>query len=167
MNITKVIAFFLSSFLLAGCAGYQVGSTLPSEIQTVFVQVENQTAEPSVEVDVMKALRAEVQVDGRLTLSTKKDADVILNVTLSQYDITPLSYDRDHGTLAREYRVRLIGSSVLSNSETGDVIVESPMIRGDIDFPYATDLTSAKRGALPGASSDLARKVVSLITTAW
>jgi hypothetical protein len=167
MKFTKVIAFFLLSSIFAGCAGYQVGSTLPEEIQTVFIKVENKTEEPSIEVEVMKALRAETQMDGRLILAPEADADVVLNVSLSRFNLRALAYDKEHGSLAREYRMVLTATSVLSNAETDEVIVESSVLYGESDFSYAADLTSAKRGALPGAARDLARKVVSLVTTAW
>ncbi len=140
---------------------------MPKDVQMVYINVQNQTDEPSIEVAVMKALRAEIQVDGRLTLASREDADVMLNVTLTGYDLQALAYDKTHDTLAREYRVTLTGDSVLLNAETQEVIVESPALQGDDEFPYTTDLTSAKRGALPGAARDFARKAVSLFTTAW
>ena len=167
MKFIKIVVFLLLASFLAGCAGYQMGSTLPSEIQTVYLNVVNQTDEPSIEVEMMKALRAEVQMDGRLTLVSENDADVILDVTLKRFSLHALAYDRDHGTLAREYRMTLTGTSVLSNAKTKEVIVQSPALKGDAEFPYSADLTATKRGALPGASRDLARKVMSLITTAW
>jgi len=153
--------------LLAGCAGYQVGSTLPDDVQTVSLRVKNQTDEPSIEVAVMKALRAEVQMDGRLQIAEPEQGDVVLTVTLNRYDLDAIAFDRRRGSLAREYRMVLNASSVLTDAESGEVIVESPELLGESEFPYGADLTSAKLAALPATADDLARKVVSLVTTAW
>lgn len=162
-------SLFLPFFVLlfSGCMGYRVGSTLDPSIQTVSIRVENKTNEPSIEVEVMKALRAEIQMDGRLQIAARDEADSELSVTLTDYNLTPLAYDRKRGTLAREYRVVLNGRAVLRNAETGEVVLELPAFRGEADFVYAEDLTTAKFEALPEAAKDLARKVVSTTVTPW
>jgi len=167
MKTAKLLLFPALALMLSGCAGYRVGSTLDKSIQTVSLSIINKTDEPSIEVAVMKALRSELQMDGRLKIRSKKDADAALTVTLTSYSLNPLAYDHTRGTLVREYRMVVTGNAVLSNSETDDVILETPVVNGEADFPYTADLTTAKLGALPGAADDLARKVVSTVVTAW
>lgn len=167
MKFVKYLSLLALSLVLAGCAGYQVGSTLPENVNSVSLRVINGTDEPSVEVEVMKALRAELQMDGRLKIRSQADADAMLTVTLNSFSLKALAFDQRRGSLAREYRMALNASSVLSYTESGEVILENPNLLGESEFPYAVDLTSAKLGALPGTASDLARKVVSIITTAW
>jgi hypothetical protein len=167
MKSLNRLLFSSLCLMLAGCAGYQVGSTLPENVQTVSLKVVNRTDEPSVEVAVMKALRAELQMDGRLQVVAPGEEDVVLRVTLNRYALDAIAFDRRRGSLAREYRVVLKASSVLSSAESGEVILENPELLGESEFPYAADLTTAKLGALPETAGDLARKVVSLVTTAW
>jgi ubiquinone biosynthesis protein UbiJ len=167
MKSAKSLFLPLFVLLLSGCMGYRVGSTLDPSIQTVSVRVENKTNEPSIEVEVMKALRAEIQMDGRLKIASQDEADAELSVTLTDYNLNPLAYDRRRGTLAREYRVVLAGRAVLRNAETGEVILERPSLRGEADFIYAEDLTTAKLEALPEAAKDLARKVISTTVYPW
>lgn len=168
MKTAKLLILPVLIFLTAGCTGYRTGSTLPESVQTVSLKVLNETDEPSIEVEVMKALRAELQMDGRLeVLSEDKDVDSVLRVTLTSYYLTPLAYDKERGTLAREYRMSLNGRAVLFDAESGDVIMETPGLRGWADFPYVADLTTAKLGALPKAAGDLARKVVSMTVMSW
>lgn len=163
----KPLLFIVLCAVLAGCSGYQTGSTLPENIQTVSLNVVNATEEPSVEVSVMRSLRAEVQMDGRLSLASPGDADAVLQVRLDRFHLNPVAYDERKGSLAREYRIVLSGSMVFLSSETGEVLVESPSLSGEAEFEYAADLTTAKLGSMPEAADDLARKIVSLITTAW
>lgn len=167
MKTIRFLLLFFSAALLSGCAGYQVGSTLPDDAQTVSVSVVNNTEEPQIEVAVMHALRAEIQMDGRLKIRPERKADTVLEVTLSRYHLTPVAYDNRRGSLAREYRIGLAASSVLSRRGTGEVLVESPALRGESEIAYEEDLTATKRAALDGAAADLACKAVSLITTAW
>lgn len=167
MKFLNALTLLLLSLLFVGCAGYQVGSTLPKSIQTVSLTVKNNTQEPSIEVQAMKALRAEVQQDGRLSIRKTGSADTVLSVSLTGYSLYPLAFDRTHGRLAREYRVVITATAVLSDAKTGKVLREIPNVVGDSEFPYNADLTSSKRGALPRASYDLARKVVSMTIAAW
>lgn len=167
MKSAKLLLFPALALMLSGCAGYRVGSTLPESIRTVSLSIVNETDEPSIEVQVMHSLRAGLQQDGRLDVCSQNDADAVLNVKLTRYSLIPLAYDRVRGTLAREYRLTLTASAVLYDTKTGAVILESPVLKGDSEFPYADDLTTAKLGALPAAADDLARKVVSTTVTAW
>ncbi len=167
MKRLKILSLLALSLIFVGCAGYQKGSNLPESVQTVSLSIVNDTDEPSIEVQTMMSMRAEVQMDGRLALRSESDADAVLKVTLTGYNLNALAYDHDHGTLAREYRVVLTGSAVLYDAETGDVLREVPNVVGESEFPYAADLTSGKRAALPSAAADLARKVVSMTIAAW
>ena len=167
MKFIKHLPLLSLFLILTGCAGYQVGSTLPENVQSVSLSVINQTDEPSIEVAVMKALRAEVQMDGSLQLASPGEADAVLKVTLNGFKLNALAFDRRRGSLAREYRMVIRASSVLYFTDSGEVVLENPELLGESEFPYAADLTTAKLGTLPDASADLARKVVSLVTTAW
>jgi len=166
----KSVKFLLFSFLalvLSGCAGYRVGSTLSKDIRTVGLAIENKTDEPSIEVAVMKALRAELQMNGRLLVRPQEEADSVLSVTLTKFELNPLAYDRLTGSLTEEYRMMLTAKAVLRDAESNEVLREIPVVLGESEFPYAADLTTTKRGALPKAADDLARKVVSQTVTGW
>jgi hypothetical protein len=163
----KLISLLALSLLFTGCTSYQLGSNLPKSIQTVAVIVENKTDEPSIEVQTMKSLRKEVQRDGRLKLRPEAEADVVLKVELTGYYLSALAYDRNYGSLAREYRVNMRGKAVLYDAETDDVLREVPSVTGNTDFPYDADLTDEKRAALSDATDDFARKVISRTIAAW
>lgn len=167
MKSAKFLLFPILALALSGCAGYHVGSTLDKSIKTVSLTIVNKTSEPSIEVAVQKALRAELQMDGRLEVRSKDVADVDLSVTLTDFDLTPLAFARHKGSLADEYRMTITAKAVLSNAETDEVISETPVVLGESEFRYIADMTSTKRAGLPSAASDLARKVVSATVTAW
>ena len=170
MKSAKFFLFPVLALILSSCAGYHVGSTLPKSVQTVSLEIVNKTDEPSIEVAVMKALRAELQMDGRLEVRSKDESDAVLSVTLTKFDLEPLAYariDKKPSALVSEYRMTLTAKAVLSDTQTGEVILENPVVLGESEFPYVADLTSTKRAGLPKAANDLARKVVSATVTAW
>ena len=153
--------------MLSGCAGYHVGSPLPKSIRTVSLSIINKTDEPSIEVAVMKALRAELQMDGRLEVRSQSEADTILTVTLTKFDLGAIAFNRIQDTLAAEYRIAITASAVLRDAKSNEVLQENPVVLGESEFPFAADLTTTKRAGMPKAANDLARKVVSATVTAW
>ena len=167
MKSAKILVFSAVALILSGCTGYQAGRALDSSVKTVSLSVINKTDEPSIEVAVMKALRAEIQMDGQLAISSQDEADAVLTVTLTRFTLDPLAFNRRQGSLAEEYRMTLSASAVLSYTESNAVIQENPAVRGEAEFSYIADLTSAKRAGMPEAAADLARKVVSSVVTAW
>ena len=167
MKSAKILLFPVLALILTGCAGYRVGSTLDKSIKTVSLTIVNKTDEPSIEVAVMKALRAELQMDGRLEVRPKGESDVVLTVTLKKFELRALAFERKQGSLASEYRMTLTASALLSKAKTSELILESPVLLGESEFTYGADLTSSKRGAMPKAADDLARKVVSTVVAAW
>lgn len=167
MKSVKLLLVPAFALMLFGCAGYRVGSALDPAIKTVSLSVVNKTDEPSIEVAVMKALRAELQMDGRLEVCSAEEADAVLSVTLKNFTLDALSFNRKQGSLAEEYRVIIKAAVVFSNAESGEVILESPGLQGEAEFPYVGDLTSGKRAVMSKAAQDLARKIVSTMTTGW
>ena len=159
----------LALFLFTGCAGYRLGTTLPADIQTVHVPIiKNNTDEPAVESTITQAILVELQKDGALKVVREELADAILDVELNGYELSPVGF-RGSGspTTANEYRIQLTAAIVLTRRATGEVVAESPRVRGDSTFPFRSDLTTAKRQNLPEAADDLAQKIVSQVVEAW
>ncbi len=162
------LALVSSLLLLSGCSGYQLGSQLPKDINSVYVPtVRNQTDEPLLENEATKAILEQIQRDGSLKIVAEKDADAILDVTITSYKIEPLSFDSDNRSTPDEYRLLLGARIEMRRNDTGKVLVRNASLQGRNDFPLTGDLTSAKQNGLPGAADDLARYIVAAITEAW
>lgn len=156
--------------LLSGCAavGYNLGSMLPPEIQTVHVpNVVNQTNEPLIETEITRAVLDEIQRDGSLKLASPDLADALLEIAVTHYDIVPLAFDSDRLTAAEEYRIFLTAGFRLTNLKTGEILAQSTGVRGDATFEFAGDLTSSKARGLPLAATDLANDIVQGVVEYW
>jgi hypothetical protein len=156
---------------LSGCAGfgYDLGSMLPPEIQTVFIPtVQNNTDEPQLETEATRAVVEAIQRDGSLHIASEEDADSILHIVLTSYQIVPIAYRRDTRTAADEYRIYLTAQiALMRNDGSGTVVAQSPSVRGESTFVLAGDLTSSKRIGLPVAANDLAQHIVEQIVEYW
>jgi len=153
--------------LLSGCSAYRLGSSLPPGINVINIPTfVNKTSEPLLEVVTTAATISEIQRDGTLSLGDMNKSDVVLYVSLTGLRLDPLRYESETTTTAREYRLTITASIRLENRVSSKVMMRSVVI-GERDFIPTGDLSSAKRDALPLASSDLAHSIVEKVVEYW
>ena len=174
LRIGKRIALRLSVILCglawAGCGitGYRLGTSLPSDIRSVHVPAfENQTREPQLEAEATQALIREIQRDGTLRIASADTADAVLSVALVNVAEEVLRYARDNADTADEYRLRLEATMTLTRRLTGEEVASNPSVQGRATFEFTGDMASSRQGAIPEASRDLARALVSAIVEHW
>ncbi|MEX2606899.1 MAG: LptE family protein [Kiritimatiellia bacterium] len=154
--------------LQAGCVGYQLGTMLPDDIQSVYVPtVQNQTQEPLLENDVTGSVLSAIQRDGSLKIEVEDQADAVLYVVITDFSLEPLSFSQTNRDRPNEYRLILRARAEMVRRSTGEVLVRDDKLQGRSTFTLAGDLTSGKLLGLPGAADDLARRISATITEAW
>lgn len=154
--------------LFTGCAGYKLGSMLPDDIKTVYVPaIINRTTEPLIEIQATQALLRELQTDGSLRVVDFDEADAVLEVRLRSFRLRALRYTQEDRSRPEEFSALLTASVKLIRTGTGEVIVQEPAVYGDFFVPFASDLTSAKRLAMPDVTRDLAHDIVERVVEAW
>lgn len=148
--------------------GYQLGGTRPAGVETVHVAaVVNATHEPAIELQVTKAIRQQIQFDGRLKLrNSPDDADAVIDVELTDYSIQPISFRDDLKTTPDQYRIRITAVASLRNTATDEILSESRTF-GEARFFFESDLTTSKRDALPVAAKELAKFMVDDLIEQW
>lgn len=165
----KIGAFALcASLILAGCANYRLGTTLPPHLKTIYVPTfENHTVEPNIEQKITTAVRRQFQHDGQLKIvSAEEDADIVLKAVLTAYDVDSLLHDRNNPNATRRYRATIKCQLDARERETGKVIVNQS-VSGDTTFPAVGDTVTARRNALNDVARDLALEVVDAVIGAW
>jgi hypothetical protein len=168
-SLAQLSSLLMLAVLSTGCASYQLGSMLPDDIKTVYVPIfVNKTSEPMIETEATQAAIRELQMDGSLkVVSAREEADTLLAVTLTDYRLTPLRYERELNTTANQYRLTLTAQVVLTRRTTDKVVSQNPRIQGECDFPIAGDFTMSKKQGLPSAAEDLAHGIVESIVETW
>ncbi len=150
-----------------GCLGYRVGTTLPEDLRVIHLTpFVNRTGEPAIEVAATAAAADEFRRDGTVRMADAGSADALVQVTLAVHRLYPLRYRRDRSKTAREYRMELVADIQMTRVRTGDVLLKKRVV-GDATFLVEGDLVSAKRGALPNATRDLAREMVESVVDYW
>lgn len=168
MNRLTALTLLAALTVLPGCAGYRLGSMLPPEIRTVHIPTfVNKSPEPQIESDCTRAAIEEIQRDGSLKVAKEEQADAILAVTVTGYQLQPLVYRRDETRSAREYRIVLTASYMMTRRSDGVVLSEGSRVRGEGVFVVAGDLSSSKARGLPIAARDLAHSIIEQVVETW
>lgn len=150
-----------------GCAGYQLGNTLPPGIKSVYIPTFlNRTNEPEIEVRTTSLAIQEFRRDGSIRVVDAEHADARLEVTLLSYELYPLRYERNDARAADEYRLIITAKAVFRMADTGKVLSEN-IVQGESTFVLSGDLSSAKLVALPNAARDLAHDIVESVVEYW
>ena len=154
--------------LLAGCANYHLGSTVPPEMRTVAVPVfANTSGQPEAEVLTTQAVLSEFRRDGTLKVVDREDAALEIVGRLVSCVLKPMRHDRDQPYLYVEYRMVLTAKVQVIERATGKVVADLGAVTGDDIFRTQSDLPSTKRDALPRAAAKLARNIVRDTLGAW
>lgn len=155
------------AFIFSGCGIYQIGSTLPEELQTVSVATfQNRTGEPQIESTIANSIIQEFQRDGRLSVCDAEEADINVTGNLISYRLESMIYDSNQPKTTKEYKAEIKAEVLAVNRKTGQRIVKR-VVTGHTTLSAAGDLVTARRNVLPDVARDLAKEIVSSIVTAW
>lgn len=176
MNFARLASGIVGLLVLAGCAGYHMGSIKPTpmaKVSTIAVPTfQNDTLEPRVEVALANVIIKQIQQDGTYRVTDEKSADAILEGRLEEIERRPERSVRGNVLLTREYSlIARVNYRVVSRS-TGRQVMNRT-ITGRTTFfvsgsnALASDVLQDERQALPLAFEDLAVRLVSQISEGW
>ena len=106
--------------LLAGCAGYQLGTGSAPKFSTLFIApIRSETQIPQAQVLVTTQIREALIRDGRVRLvNSAEAADAVLQVSLTGYDRAVSVSRADDTGLARRFDVSLRALATLTDNRT-------------------------------------------------
>lgn len=84
----RFFALLALGFLMTACTPVVRVRTLPASIQSVHVPMAiNRSAEPGLSENVTKAVQREILADGRLDLTSARNADAIIELTIQNFRV--------------------------------------------------------------------------------
>lgn len=166
IRLRAALLGLFAATLMTGCAGYQLGPTNGAYAGAKSIRVnffKNNTDEPRLIVYINNSLRKTLQQDGTYTLSTRGDADIVVNGTILRYLRSPLAFQPGDVITARDYRIQLTAHVTAMDAHSGKVLLDQE-VTGDTTIRVGADLGSAERQAAPLLAEDLARNTSALLT---
>ena len=165
-NTLTILASAALTFL-AGCANYQLGTTLPPHLRSVYVETfKNATKEPQIETTITSQTIREFQRDGQLKVKGADEADIILKAVITDYELDPVRSNRNNPKATMEYKA-IVTVQVFATERVNGKKVVAQSVTGSKVFEVRGDLMTARRNILPEVSRELGRKVVDAVISAW
>jgi hypothetical protein len=168
MNRRLFSLLLLTPLLLAGCVGYQFGTSLPQNYKTLSVKgFENKTGEPNLEFAATQATLQEFQRDGSVDVAEAASADLVLETTLKEARFEAVRFAKNRTATANEYRMTVEAVITLIDRKTGDVLIVKRKVQGEATFTTLGDSQQARLSAQPKVSADLAHQIVKNVVEFW
>lgn len=166
-----LLAVLMIGIIVAGCA-YKSEYKLPPHIKKIAIPIfGNDTYEYGAENSLTDAVIESFLTDGRLKIVSLKDADAVLQGTVSGYGKDVLSYD-DYD-VAEEYEVYIEADIILKDLTTGEILFKEEGMRerttiwytGEALQPSETE-AKGKARAIDNLAKDIVNRVMRGFPTA-
>lgn len=146
---------------LAGCAGYQRGSTVPQAMRTIHIPaVENNTVYPMAGAVAAQQILDVIIEDGTFRPTTYEDARLHTQLVLHSVKSDAVRYDQNHTILPEEYLVTLNLKLYVFDAVTGETLINGKQISGMEPVLTRGDYQTGILDALPRISRRLAQNVL-------
>jgi outer membrane lipopolysaccharide assembly protein LptE/RlpB len=156
----------LLAVVLAGC-GYQLSGqagTVPGDLRRLSVPMfTNATSVPGLEHLVTRAVRTQLQRDGRVRLGTDASATAQLRGDVMRYGLSLLATDRND--FALEYRVEVEVHVIVEDLQRRQTLLDQ-RLAVDVDYVVSSQMVStdiARERALQALAREAGERVVSLL----
>ena len=175
------LAVALAGFALSGCLGYHIGPAKPNylgDVHTIAIPTfENKTLVPRIEVLVTDTVIKQFQQDGTYKIANGDKADATLKGEISRVSRSParsvvgnvLATSEFNLTLHVKYRLVGLDGKVLG--QVGDVVGTTSFFVSSSSTTsnqqVLGDVTTDERQALPLATEELAKRLVTQLSEGW
>ena len=164
----KVIPLaFLVAFFLGGCAHYQLG-TPKIGYSSIYVRpVINHSLAPQAQALLTTNLAHVFERDGRLSLQTRSNADLVLTTVLTRLQRQPrVASEQDTG-LARKFVLTLTVKCTLTDRATGKILFKDRQITATTEEFVGASLVQSEYQAMPVLTRNLAQSISHAVLDVW
>ena len=165
----KAFALLSLAVLLEGCAGYHLGPATPGYLKNVHAiavpTFANSTITPRIEVLVTNTVIKQFQQDGTFRIVNADSADATLKGEIVGVNRSPARSVRGNVLSTTEFNLTLIVKYSLVGRD--QKALGSGGVSGSTSFFVGTDVATDERQALPLATEELARHLVSQLSEGW
>ena len=150
----------------SGCGYHLVGTgnALPPHIKTIHIPVfENTSSQPEIHRQLTSFVLQSFISDGRLKIVNKDEADLVVDATLSYYNIRNVAFSSQD--LVSDIIIELEIDLKVTDQVKNEIFIKKKL-KQQWDYkstPDLADTETARLGALDQAYIDFGNRLVSLI----
>ena len=156
----------IDCMFFSGCGYHLVGTgnTLPPHIKTIHIPVfENTSSQPEIHRQLTSFVLQSFISDGRLKIVNKDEADLIVNATLSYYNLRNVAFSSQD--LVSDIIIELEIDLKVTDQVKNEIFIKKKL-KQQWDYkstPDLADTETARLEALDQAYIDFGNRLVSLI----
>ena len=161
----------------SSCSSYRLGSPIEIAFESIYIKpVANHSFAPQAQSIISAQLRETFVQDARVKIvALEKNADAVLDITLTKYDPRAAARSSVDTVLADNFDLYLTASVSLYNQSTGEYLFENRSIETRTNFytnnPYLEDQPIAyqlgERQAMEQLARQIARKIADEVLSPW
>jgi len=179
INLFMFMCFSISMFFMNGC-GYTSSSIIAGDAKSIcvssFINKIDLTKEASdkrmyvgyrsgMELDITKETIDRFILDGNLRVTSRDDADLILQGELIDFKKEALRYDSNDSII--EFRIKAVVDIKLINEDENKVLWEEKNFTGESTYRTTGEYAKSEDAALRDAVKDLANRIVERTVEGW
>ena len=159
-----VLAIYCLFF--SGCGYHLVGTgnALPPHIKTIYIPVfENTSSQPEIHRQLTSFVLQSFISDGRLKIANKDEADLVVDATLSYYNLRNVAFSSQD--LVSDIIIELEIDLKVTDQVKNEILIKKKL-KQQWDYkstPDLADTETARLEALDQAYIDFGNRLVSLI----
>jgi hypothetical protein len=169
--VTGLAALLLIVLSLSGCAGYHLGPIPPkfmTGVHSIAVpSFRNKTLNPRLEVLAAGTLISQFQQDGTFRVEASKNADAILDGTVTEIRRSGALSVESNVLQQSAYNLSVIITYTLTRRSTGEQLDVGTVSGTTSFFVSGSDVNQDEQQAIPLALHDASVHLVSRLTEGW
>ena len=166
MRNARVIVLLLVPALLAACGYYSTSGRTAGDIKKIAVPyLENETAEPEIEIEITQQIIDGLVKDNTLKVTSEEDADAVLEGSIVEYSNVPFTFSNE--LQADQYRL-LIGLRVsLLDKKENTYIWQDKSIKKHANYYLETTTEQTYEKALEDIYRDIVEEILGSTVQEW
>ncbi|HER43459.1 MAG TPA: hypothetical protein ENO08_03270 [Candidatus Eisenbacteria bacterium] len=160
------IALVLQLVILSGCGHYSTSGRTAGDIKRIAVPyLENETAEPEIEIEITQRIIEGLVKDNTLKVTGEEDADAVLEGSIVEYGNVPFTFSNE--LQADQYRL-LVGLRVsLLDKKQNTYIWQDKIIKKHANYYLETTTEQTYEKALEDIYRDIVEEILGATVQEW
>ncbi len=165
MKIVR-ISLILLLIPLAACGRYSTSGRTAGDIKRIAIPyLENQTAEPEIEIEITQRIIDGLVKDNTLKVTSEEDADALLEGSVTEYSNVPFTFSNE--LQADQYRL-LVGLRVsLLDRKKNTYIWQDKNITKHANYYLETSTEQTYEKALEDIYRDIVEEILGATVQEW
>ena len=166
MKRYPLIPLVLAMLLLAACGHYSMSGRTAGDIKKIAIPyLENETAEPEIEIEITQRIIDGLVNDNTLKVTSEEDADAVMEGSIVEYSNVPFTFSNE--LQADQYRLLIALRVSLLDRKENTYIWQDKNIKKHANYYLETSTEQTYEKALEDIYRDIVEEILGSTVQEW